>query len=66
MKILESILKFYTWPPVSVFLFLMLYLMLDGLSYSTIVLYGRDDEDMGVVYEDKSSQNHLCKPFTAT
>ena len=27
---------------------------------------GRDDEDVGVVYEDKSSQNHLCKPFTAT
>ena len=25
------------------------------LSYSTIVLYGRDDENVGVVYEDKSS-----------
>ena len=36
------------------------------ISYSMIVLYGRDNEGVGVVYEDKSSQNHLCKPFTAT
>ena len=37
-----------------------------AISYSTIVLYGKDDEGVGVVYEDKSSQNHLCKPFMAT
>ena len=38
----------------------------DAMSYSMIVLYGRDDEDVGVVYKNKSSQNHLYKPFTAT
>ena len=33
------------------------------VSYSTIVLYGRDDE--GVVHEEKSTQHHLQQSFTA-
>ena len=35
------------------------------ISYSTIVLYSRDDEGVGVVQEEKSTQNHLQKSFTA-
>ena len=35
------------------------------ISYSTIVLYSRDDEGVGVVHEEKSTQNHLQKSFTA-
>ena len=32
-------------------------------TYHTVL---SDDEDVGVVYKNKSSQNHLCKPFMAT
>ena len=34
------------------------------MSYSTIVLYSRDDEGVGVVHKEKSTQNHLQKSFT--
>ena len=36
-----------------------------SLSYSTIVLYSRDNEGVGVVHEEKSTQNHLQKSSMA-
>ena len=32
---------------------------------STVVLYSRDDEGVGVVHKENSTQNHLQKSFTA-
>ena len=35
------------------------------ISCSTIVLYSRDDEGVGVVHKEKFTQNHLQKSFMA-